>query len=1039
MNKQPTDIPLSGSAWQLLDKLDTTLNSKLPLADKLQEAIYILIDSLNVDALWCATVSPLPSLACGAINTPTSMAPKAKIAIVDRAPSTESNPTLANTALMQIVDGKKLDLLSADSGLQAQIDADLCDASFKAFHIVPVTVVPIATKENRLGAMVVGLHKNRGNLSTEQHNLLLYLGKHLGQYLLNTYLADRATQHAHTLDILNQISRTITSSLEIDDVIQKTMAGINTLLNVEAGSLLLQDPNTNELYFKITLRGENKQVTSYRLRPDEGVAGWVVANNQPAIVNQPSTDKRFSNKIDLAIGFTTHNILCVPLVVKGKASGALELVNKRSGPFDDADQELLVSMAASLGVALNNALHYEDARTRAYQSEVFNQITTAINSGHGLSDTAGLIFRQFSRLFSFDHITFTLIDTVNNKVKQWTFDETASIEETKASIPLQNSKLAQVITHSQGFVENNLFTDSSNGPQYPDMAVLKKYSISSIAAVPLATQTTPYGCLCLGSRENEIYGIKQLNTLEKLAPQIAVVLEKALLIDATEKRAAEMQQLNRLGEMLASTIDIKLITNTTIAMLPRILSSEIHGVAIAGEEGAYAGLAVPSGFWRKDPIIQEIFNTLLEMQARPVPVELITIKTIVTEQSVSPDWKPEANLILPILTRQGTQGVIYAASSNDEFFDDDFLRVFSLIVSQISAAVENALLFQQVEQERARLAAILASTTDAVLVVNRKGRIVLDNPAAREILNVTESQSGRLLTESTSLQPLIRLFEGAVQGGETTGEIPLKDNRTFHASLSPVSVGETGTIGWVATMQDISHFKELDELKNEFVGTVSHDLRSPLSSILIATKLIEQAGEINSDQQQLITMVERRIQGMSELIDDLLDVGHIEAGVDMNLEPCNVAEIVNDVTTELTSQAEDKEIELTTTIAENIPPMLANETRLQQIVHNLVGNAIKYTPNGGTVTVKAYPHKNEVRVQVIDTGLGIPASDQPHIFEKFYRVRGEHVLGIKGTGLGLAIVKSIIDRLNGRIWLESVFGQGSTFTVAFPISTETKQ
>lgn len=253
-----------------------------------------------------------------------------------------------------------------------------------------------------------------------------------------------------------------------------------------------------------------------------------------------------------------------------------------------------------------------------------------------------------------------------------------------------------------------------------------------------------------------------------------------------------------------------------------------------------------------------------------------------------------------------------------------------------------------------------------------------------------------------------------------------------------MSVGEAGTIGWVATMQDVSHFKELDDLKNEFVGTVSHDLRSPLSSILIATKLIEQAGETNADQREMISLVERRIQGMSELIDDLLDVGHIEAGVDMNLEPCDVAAIVNDVTTELISQANDKEIQLNTTITENIPPMLANETRLQQVVHNLVGNAIKYTPNGGTVTVKAYPHKNQVRMQIIDTGLGIPASDQPHIFEKFYRVRGEHVIDIKGTGLGLAIVKSIVDKLNGRIWLESEFGKGSTFTVAFPVSTEVK-
>ncbi|HXV44213.1 MAG TPA: ATP-binding protein, partial [Anaerolineae bacterium] len=114
----------------------------------------------------------------------------------------------------------------------------------------------------------------------------------------------------------------------------------------------------------------------------------------------------------------------------------------------------------------------------------------------------------------------------------------------------------------------------------------------------------------------------------------------------------------------------------------------------------------------------------------------------------------------------------------------------------------------------------------------------------------------------------------------------------------------------------------------------------------------------------------------------------------------------------------------------------ANTTRLRQVLNNLVGNAIKYTPNEGQVTVKAFQQDGEIRVQVVDTGMGIPASDQPHIFEKFYRVRGDHVSTIKGTGLGLALAKSIVEKHHGRIWLESVFGEGSTFTVALPIYSE---
>jgi two-component system NtrC family sensor kinase len=275
-----------------------------------------------------------------------------------------------------------------------------------------------------------------------------------------------------------------------------------------------------------------------------------------------------------------------------------------------------------------------------------------------------------------------------------------------------------------------------------------------------------------------------------------------------------------------------------------------------------------------------------------------------------------------------------------------------------------------------------------------------------------------------------------MQGERPTGEIRLMDGRTFYANLSPVSAGEAGVIGWVATMQDVSHFKELNELKNDFVNAVSHDLRSPLSGILIATHLVPQVGPITDQQQELLTTVEERVRNMSALIDDLLDVGKIEAGIDIEMEPTPVTPILVETLNAFAPQAQDKFIQLNSQLEKELPLTIANTTRLRQVLNNLVGNAIKYTPNHGQVTVKAFRHEDEIRVQVTDTGMGIPAADQPHIFDKFYRVRGDHVATIKGTGLGLALVKGIVEKHQGRVWLESVFGEGSTFTVALPVYTD---
>ncbi len=1031
MNIQLANSKSSMTIWQHLHTIDKLLASHLPLTTRLEKINPVLIKILDIDAVWFLTINPLPSTACGLMRTPLRIAPDAQISITDTAPSIETIQAMPDTPLKQTLVTQTPFFREVNDPDNPQTDIDLSDTLVNTFHLTVVAILPLVVDGISLGVLIIGNHKTTETieLSPETQSMLTYLGKHLGQNLQNSFLVERSERYTEVLRTLNQIAQTITSSLNLDDVIQKTMAGINTILDVEAGSLLLLDHETDELYFKITLRDDHKQVASYRLDKNEGLAGWVIEHNQAAIVNDPAIDKRFSPKIDIATGFTTNTLLCAPLIAQGKPIGVLEVLNKRTGPFNEDDQELLVSMTAALGIALQNITLYEAVQERANINEGINEITAAINAGQSLSEMAKIIFRQFENLFTFDHISISLLDQNKKNVRQWTFGDFGSIEQTKNITPFYKSKLAQVIEFGHGYIEDNA-SKAKLGPKlYPDDRIIVLDRVESKIIVPLMMQQIPYGSLTLGSRQVNAYHIKDLRLLEQLAPQITIAIDKALLIDAMEQRTTELQLLNRLGEMLVSTTKIDVIVDTTLNMLPRLLPGDVQGVIIAAEEGSYAGVAVPYRFKQTKAIIQRIFEIFLEIREDDDALtELISSKSVAGNMPVSDKWQPVTVLSLPILTSRGTRGIIYMASDNEEILGDDLLRIFSLIVSQISSAVENARLFQLVEQDRARLAAILASITDAVLVVDRSGRIVLDNPAAWRMLGARESQRGHLLSESTRLETLINLFEDAIQGDQLTGEVFLEDGRTFFANLSSVSVGAI-TIGWVATMQDVSHFKELDQLKDDFVGAVSHDLRSPLGGILIAANLVPQSGETNEHQQVLLDLIEDRVETMSGLIDNLLDVGKIEAGIDMDLELCDIGAIISKVTSNLMPQAKVKEIELSCDVPQDLPPVLANDTRISQVFYNLITNAIKYTPNEGQVKVQAYPQGNELRIQVSDTGMGIPVSDQPHIFEKFYRVRGDHVMGIKGTGLGLAITKGIIEKHNGRIWLESVFGEGSTFTV----------
>jgi len=232
-------------------------------------------------------------------------------------------------------------------------------------------------------------------------------------------------------------------------------------------------------------------------------------------------------------------------------------------------------------------------------------------------------------------------------------------------------------------------------------------------------------------------------------------------------------------------------------------------------------------------------------------------------------------------------------------------------------------------------------------------------------------------------------------------------------------------------MQDISYLKELDRLKSDFIHTVSHDLRSPLTAVLGYTELIERTGPLNQNQQEFLHRLQGSVQHITNLINDLLDLGRLEAGFDTRRELIQLDGVLKYTLDMFESQVRLKSIDLATDISPNILPLRANPIRIRQMLDNLVGNAIKYTPNGGHVLVNISMQEKQIVLKVQDTGPGIGQDEQNRVFEKFYRATNAPD-GVTGSGLGLAIVKSIVDSHQGRVWVESTLGKGSTFVVLLP-------
>ncbi|MDY7079655.1 MAG: ATP-binding protein [Chloroflexota bacterium] len=361
---------------------------------------------------------------------------------------------------------------------------------------------------------------------------------------------------------------------------------------------------------------------------------------------------------------------------------------------------------------------------------------------------------------------------------------------------------------------------------------------------------------------------------------------------------------------------------------------------------------------------------------------------------------------------------------------EEMLVAMDKALTEVRLRRERDALTRTLDLERRQLEAVLTSTEEGVLLIedDEAEKVILANHAIRRAFNMDDDVTGQPLAEILHDEILADVFQRAKdRAGTAHAEIPLPDERTLNANVTPIP-----GVGRVAIMQDITYLKELDQIKSEFVSTVSHDLRSPLTSVKGFADLLPAVGTLNKQQTYFLEKIRSGVDTVTEMIGDLLDLGRIEAEVRMDMESCNIGDIIEKMITGQENHAELQRQTLQAQIEPDLPFVLGNPLRIGQALSNLVSNAIKYTPEGGHISISATQEDNQVIIQIEDDGIGISKDDLQHIFDKFYRVDRPETEGIIGSGLGLSIVKTIVEKHRGRIWVESKIGKGTVFTVVLP-------
>ncbi|MGE5122945.1 MAG: ATP-binding protein [Acidobacteriaceae bacterium] len=365
-------------------------------------------------------------------------------------------------------------------------------------------------------------------------------------------------------------------------------------------------------------------------------------------------------------------------------------------------------------------------------------------------------------------------------------------------------------------------------------------------------------------------------------------------------------------------------------------------------------------------------------------------------------------------------------SSKDEI--DQLTRVFDIMSSRLGLEINH------LEAQRATLGAVLQKMTDGVLIVDAQGEVQLLNPAVEKMFSIPLSNAiNKPLIEVVRHHQPFEMWQQCQASGETqTVDFDLGNRLFLHGiatSLSPVVPGST-----LLLFQDLTHQRRIETMRRDFISNVSHELRTPLASLKALTETL-QAGAMEDPTaaKRFLGQMEAEVDSLSLMVNELLELSRIESGrVPLNFSATRPIDIIDPACERLRLQAEHSQLTLSIECSQDLPAVRADESRVQQVLVNLIHNAIKFTGPGGTVIVAATLLDHEVKFSVSDTGIGIAEEDLPRIFERFYKA--DRSRASSGTGLGLAIARHLVEAHGGEIWAESEVGKGSTFSFTIPLA-----
>ncbi len=536
------------------------------------------------------------------------------------------------------------------------------------------------------------------------------------------------------------------------------------------------------------------------------------------------------------------------------------------------------------------------------------------------------------------------------------------------------------------------------------------------------------------------------NTIPSVASEL-LVKNRELAVEI-RRRVDQLSAINTVAAVVSQSLDLTATLQTALDAVLSVIDVEAGGISLIDERAGELVMRAQRG-WKQDFITTPMRIKL----GQGMSGHVITTGEVVVSGDVSKDPRlvvpavAEENIqamaMAPMHARGKVIGVLSVMSYKPYSFDEQEIAVLKAIADQVGVALDNARLYESAREQQGRLLTVLQSTADAILAVDTHGQVSLINEAAERLFNLHSDDVIGQSLESVVLPDVIRdglnksLLSDVSPNPVRTFEAAMGEGCFLAASVSPVitlsRIDDRQHTGWVIVFQDITHIKEAERARLQFIQTAAHDLRNPLSVTLSALTMLSKSWKDPTPTDiEVFGIAMRGVNRMQDLIDDLLHLEKIESGLDFQLVSMDVIDLIERSAADAKPLLERRAQILHIEVAPILPLIQGDSRWLYRALANLISNAHKYTSDSGNITLRAFADDHELTLEVQDDGPGIPYEAQARLFERFYRVP-QMEEKVHGTGLGLAIVKSVIERHQGRVEVQSEPGFGSKFSLILPL------